>query len=108
MESEIVAIKAQVRTLLILVLVAVVLQGYEAWRGWRDDAAATERSANLQKALKDLEGERQKVFQEYAKALESNETTSIMHQQYHAANAQLLMQNLAIQQEQLLAALNNR
>ncbi len=107
MESQIAARKIETRLLILLVLVLVVFQGYQGWRNWSEDRAATERRTNLEKSLKDLEIERQKVFTDYAAALESYETKSVMHQQYHATNAQLKLQSLAIQQDQLLM-LNNR
>ena len=107
MEAEISARKLEIRLLILLVLVLAIFQGYQGWRSWSEDRAATERRTQLEKALKDLEIERQKVFTDYAAALESYETKSIMHQQYHAANAQLKLQSLAIQQEQLVM-LNHR
>lgn len=107
MESEIAARKIEIRLLILLVLVLAVFQGYQGWRNWREDRAATERRTHLEKTLKDLETDRQKVFTDYAAALESYETKSVMHQQYHVANAQMKLQSLAIQQDQLLM-LNNR
>lgn len=60
------------------------------------------RRERATKMLKDLEDERQKVFKEYADALESYETKSVMHQIYHAQNANLRLQNIGSQQQQLL------
>jgi uncharacterized protein YlxW (UPF0749 family) len=105
-ESTIAAPKIEIRLLILLVLVLAIFQGHQSWRNWSDDRAATARRANLEKSLKDLEIERQKVFTDYAAALESYETKSVMHQQYHAANAQMKLQSLALQQEQLLMLIN--
>jgi hypothetical protein len=88
MESDIAYRKIELRLLILLVFVLAFFQGYQVWRSWTGDRAATERRTHLEKALKDLEIERQKVFTDYAAALESFETKSVMHQQYHAANAQ--------------------
>jgi hypothetical protein len=99
--------KIEIRLLILLVFVLAFFQGYQGWRNWSEDRAVAEQRTHLEKALKDLEIERQKVFTDYATALESYETKSVMHQQYHVANAQLKLQSLAIQQDQLLM-LNNR
>lgn len=49
-----------------------------------------------------LEEARVKVFTDYVDALGSAETKSVWHQIYHAANAQLRMQNVLAQETQVL------
>jgi predicted metalloprotease len=57
------------------------------------------------KSIAELEKSRVEVFQDYIKDLSSAETTSVWHQIYHASNAQLKIQNLMVQENELLAAL---
>lgn len=57
------------------------------------------------KGILNTEIERVKVFTDYIKDLQSDETKSVYHQIYHANNAQLKMMNLVVQENQLLARL---
>ena len=54
------------------------------------------------KASAEIDQKRGDVFSEYVKDLASYETKSVYHQIYHASNAQLKIQNLAVQEHQLL------
>lgn len=56
-------------------------------------------------AIQEVEKQRVAVFTDYVKDLESYETKSIYHQIYHANNAQLKLQNLLIQENQLITTL---
>jgi hypothetical protein len=49
--------------------------------------------------------ERIEVFTVYVKDLESYDTNSVYHQIYHANNAQLKLNNLIVQENELLATL---
>lgn len=57
------------------------------------------------KTIAEVESKRLEVFEDYVKNLSSHETKSVYHQIYHASNAQLMMMNLVVKENQLLASL---
>lgn len=74
----------------------------------RRQADERSRQAAIEVALKAsqaIEKKRIEVFSEYVKDLGSYETKSVYHQIYHANNAQLKMQNLAVEEQVLLIQL---
>jgi len=52
--------------------------------------------------VEQLENERKKVFEDYSKDLASEETKSVWHQMYCASNAQIRLQNIIVQQNEVL------
>lgn len=95
----------------LLVCILLALVGSLALQGWNLHTARqaqVQRQAEVAKVLEgiaEIEKRRVEVFTDYAKDLESWETKSIYHQIFHATNAQLKMNNLIVQEQELLAAL---
>lgn len=56
-------------------------------------------------SIAEIEKKRIEVFTDYVKDLESYDTKSVYHQIYHANNAQLKLNNLIVQENELLATL---
>ncbi|MEZ7891087.1 MAG: hypothetical protein QMC67_05030 [Candidatus Wallbacteria bacterium] len=88
----------------ISIVIITLILSFNQYINFNDKA---ERKANFEKitrltAINEvLEKERVSVFKQYIDALDSYQTKSIYHQIYHAINAQLKMQNITVQQNQL-------
>lgn len=88
-----------------LLILLLAVNSTSLWFMYEHHRQRAERRSRLEAALKQLETERQKVFKDYEAALESYETKSVMHQMYHASNANLRLQSISIEEQQLIASL---
>ncbi len=98
-------LQKQITLLAVLVALQLAIGATFLWLRLESARESRERRERISKVINDVEAERQKVFKDYAEALESYETKSVMHQIYHAQNANLRLQNIAAQQHQLLIRL---
>jgi biopolymer transport protein ExbB/TolQ len=92
--------------LILLVLVALLaLQGASLYFARQERTQREALVDTVQKSIAEIEGKRVEAFKDYVKDLDSYETKSIYHQIYHATNAQLKLNNLIVQENELLATL---
>ncbi len=91
--------------ILLTLVVLVALQGTSLYLVHQERMQRQAVTNEVLKSIAEIEKQRVEVFVEYVKDLNSFETRSVYHQIYHASNAQLKLNNLAVQEAELLAAL---
>ena len=93
-------------TLLCLILVVLSIDLYfrfeERQSRAKDEASRKEIVQAMIKTSSEIDTKRMEVLTDYVKGLDAPETKSVYHQIYLASFAQLKMQNLAVQEQQLL------
>jgi hypothetical protein len=95
----------------LLICILIVLVGLLALQGANLYFARQERLQTaalvdqVLKSIAEIEQKRIEVFTDYAKDLGSYETKAVYHQIFHANNAQLKLNNLIVQENELLATL---
>lgn len=85
--------------------IAVVLLGTNIYFIVEERQRRQAVADSVLKSIADLEKQRVEVFSDYVRDLASWETKSVYHQIYHANNAQLKLQNLLVQENQLIGVL---
>lgn len=91
--------------ILLLLVTTLFVQIYALYLSVQERQQRQVVSEEILKAIGEIEKSRIEVFSDYVKDLESYETKSIYHQIYHVNNAQLKLQNLLVQENQMISML---